>query len=616
MAVGYCRFVPSQTDRVPPVRRPWIRPLATVACAIWVAGAAARTEPQGALPAAASPARLSRDWSRIRSAHFEAVGNAPAADLRRAVGELEAFRGALAALFPGVRLESPVPTVIVAFRDSAAFDRYRPRDVQGRPAASVAGYFSARAHVNLITFDARASEDGYAAVFHEFAHYAMARNMPTLPLWLSEGVAEFLSTFRAAGPGGKGVIGLIPQGRLRAFEDGAFIPLKTILSPPAMEDLWNSNRIGLFYAEAWALVHYLATGPGLPIDAYVRALRETSSTEDAFRKAFGMEVAAAERALQQYVRRFSFGSMSLNQSVSDTSAATEPMREADVRALLGDILLGSGAFEEADREFLAALRLDPSQVDARVGHARVQAHTRDEAAGIAALADASNAAPSSFSAAFYLAVALDSAGRHDQAMAAYERALAISPEVASALVGLSAAALALGRDDEAEVAFARALRADASAIWYRNRGYAAFAAGRDDVAIADVRAYLDRVGWSQEGAPYSALMAAIAARRSSRPQEADALLEQAARAVAPKTWTSTVVQFLRGGIEATSFLARAKNRGQKTEAHAYVGLTASLAGRRDEALVHLRWVAAEGVRNYSEYDMARREIVRLTEGAR
>src|SRR6185295_3999029 len=167
--------------------------------------------------------------------------------------------------------------------------------------------------------------------------------------------------------------GAVPEGRLRAFEDGAFIPLKTILAPPDMETLWGSNRIGLFYAEAWALVHYLATGPGLRIDAYVQALRETSSIDEAFKKAFGMEVPAAERVLQQYIRRFSFSTLSLNQPVFDTSAAAaEPMREADVRALLGDMLLGSGAVEEADRDFVAALRIDPSHVEARVGHARVQ----------------------------------------------------------------------------------------------------------------------------------------------------------------------------------------------------------------------------------------------------
>ena len=61
--------------------------------------------------------------------------------------------------------------------------------------------------------------------------------------------------------------------------------------------------------------------------------------------------------------------------------------------------------------------------------------------------------------------------------------MAFRPSRRGALTGLSAAALALGRDEQANTAFTRALRSDASAILYRNRAYAAFAAGRDDVAV-------------------------------------------------------------------------------------------------------------------------------------
>jgi hypothetical protein len=81
---------------------------------------------------------------------------------------------------------------------------------------------------------------------------------------LSEGIAEFFSTFRADGPNGKSVVGLVPEGRLRTFEDLGFMPLKEVLAPADVQALWASGRISLFYAEAWALVHYLATGPGLP----------------------------------------------------------------------------------------------------------------------------------------------------------------------------------------------------------------------------------------------------------------------------------------------------------------------------------------------------------------
>jgi lipoprotein NlpI len=90
------------------------------------------------------------------------------------------------------------------------------------------------------------------------------------------------------------------------------------------------------------------------------------------------------------------------------------------------------------------------------------------------------------------------------------------------------------------------------------------------------------------------------------------MLDEAAREVPDKTWTANVLQFLRGQIDAKTILSRAKDDGQRTEAHGYVGFLASLDGRVEEALVHLRWVAAHGARKYAEYEMARREIARLT----
>jgi len=593
--------------------------VALVVCLLDPAGGVARGEAQsvaGPTMAAAAAGPLSKDWTRVRSLHFEAVGNASAADLRKALRELEAFRAAFSTLYPGLRLDSPSPTLIVVFRDSDAFNRYRPRDLQGRPITNVAGYFSSRAHVNVIAFDAHASDGGYTAALHEFTHYVIARHVPTLSLWLSEGLAEFFSTFRSDGPNGKSVVGLVPEGRLRAFDDQGFMPLKEVLAPADVQGLWASGRVALFYAEAWALVHYLATGPGLPIDAYVRAFRDTRSPEAAFRAAFGTDIPAMERTLQGYVRRFGFSTLSLALPEYDpTTAEAEPMREADVHAVLGDLLLGHGAFEEADREFAIALRLDRSHIDARVGTARLLMYKDREVDAVAALGATVREAPESFNAWFYLGAALEFTHQFEEALAAFDRALLIRPNAPSALVAGSVAALALGRDDRADEAFAHAQRVDLSALWFRNRAFAAFGVGRNDVARADARRYLDQVGWDKEGAPYVGFLSAIASWRLGRPDAATVVLDEAAREVPQKTWTGSVLQFLRGQIDAKTILSRAKDDGQRTEAHAYVGFRASLNGRVEDALVHLRWVAAHGARNYAEYDMARREIFRLTGAA-
>jgi lipoprotein NlpI len=209
-------------------------------------------------------------------------------------------------------------------------------------------------------------------------------------------------------------------------------------------------------------------------------------------------------------------------------------------------------------------------------------------------------------------VTLSDAWRFDEALAAFDRALAVSPTSAAALVASSVAALGRRQDDRADRAFRQALDVDAADVWYRNRAFAAFSLGREDVALADAQEYLRRVGWSQEGAPYVGLIAALAARRLGHPADADAILAEAERAVPQKTWTAEIVQYLRRRLTDAQLLGRAKDVGQRTEAHTYIGLACLQEGRVPLAIEHLTWVVTEGARNYSEYDLARRELVRLT----
>jgi hypothetical protein len=63
-------------------------------CLLGRTGGAAREAEQTIarpLAAAAAAGPVSKDWRRVRSLHFEAVGNASATDLRKALRELERF---------------------------------------------------------------------------------------------------------------------------------------------------------------------------------------------------------------------------------------------------------------------------------------------------------------------------------------------------------------------------------------------------------------------------------------------------------------------------------------------------------------------------------------------
>lgn len=150
--------------------------------------------------------------------------------------------------------------------------------------------------------------------------------------------------------------------------------------------------------------------------------------------------------------------------------------------------------------------------------------------------------------------------------------------------------------------------------WYRSRAYAALRLGIDAVAVEDAGKYLAQAGWDAETV-YTSFVAAIAHLRLKQPQLASEILENARRTARVPEWTQLVIEYLDDRLTAAVFLAKAKNIGEKTEAHTYIGFRSAIAGRHDEALVHLRWVRDNGARNYVEFAMAKGQL-KLLETAR
>jgi lipoprotein NlpI len=68
---------------------------------------------------------------------------------------------------------------------------------------------------------------------------------------------------------------------------------------------------------------------------------------------------------------------------------------------------------------------------------------------------------------------------------------------------------------------------------------------------------------------------------------------------------------MSGKMPAAALLAAASDDGERTEAHTYIGFDDALAGRRDSAIAHFRWVKDKGSRNFVEFPIAAAELKRL-----
>lgn len=313
----------------------------------------------GLLLAASPPAEAAASWTRVRSTHFTFVGDASPRDLRQTAERLEQFRDVMLRALPRAAADSPVPTVVVVFKDDVSLTPYKPL-YQGRPIA-ITGYFQAGLDVNYIVVNANLGDAAFDTVFHEYSHFLTGNTMGIPPVWLNEGLAQVYQTFETRSGGKSALIGQASADYVRLLRRSSLMPLGELLAVDWLSPTYNEgDRRTVFYAQSWALVHYLmlANGPRTgQFSRYVGLLTRGVGPDSAFTQAFGADRAALERELQDYIRKFAFPAVRFDfdeKIALGTSGQAEPIDDVEANAYLGDLLARTRRVDEA-RGKLSAL---------------------------------------------------------------------------------------------------------------------------------------------------------------------------------------------------------------------------------------------------------------------
>src|SRR5262245_57951654 len=274
-------------------------------------------------------------WLSIHSKNFLLVGNASESDIRRVGRILEEFRSALAMMFPKMDQTSSVPTTILGLKNASSFKPYKP-PYKGQPSNALA-FFQPGEDVNYIAVSANMASPNI--VLHEYVHFLLRENIGGLPLWISEGLAECYSTFEL-GKQNEFTIGRAPEQHVMTFSTPQrFIPLKQLLMVQDNSPEYNEeSKQGMFYAESWAMVHYLVLGPESKrrgqFTQLLTSLAKGQAFEDAFGDAFQTDYGTLEEEVREYIRkRSSWPLMKVtskdNIVVDARSMATTTLTEAD-----------------------------------------------------------------------------------------------------------------------------------------------------------------------------------------------------------------------------------------------------------------------------------------------
>ena len=327
--------------------------------------------PRGSVPAAAAELPRDESWIEMRSAHFHLLSNAGERKTEEIALDLERFRALLERLRPGSRLQAPVPSRVVVFKNERSFRPYKAW--RGGGGKNLLGYFLADQFGNFIAMNAFPKQgSSLPVVYHEFTHFYVRHNFDRLPLWVNEGLAEYYSSIDQVGSDLR--IGVAIPRHIRWLRANSFIPMERFLSIDESSAEYNeASKKGGFYAQSWGLVHYLLLGDEAVKERsgeFLALLDAGESASSACQQAFGFPLEELTARLRRYVNGAQFQALVMDAALlaPPTSVRTRTLSRAEVLTRLGDLIAFSREnAADAEAHYRAALKVDPRHADAWAG---------------------------------------------------------------------------------------------------------------------------------------------------------------------------------------------------------------------------------------------------------
>jgi tetratricopeptide (TPR) repeat protein len=144
------------------------------------------------------------------------------------------------------------------------------------------------------------------------------------------------------------------------------LPLPKLVGIGRDSLLYNEGtRTSIFYAQAWAFVHFLFYGEKSPgpaaVQRYLALLPRVRSPDDAFLTAFGADYATVERQLRRYITNGRYRKHVIGRSTDDLARELKVSQAApaDIALAKGALLLVSRSAEDAEPFLGQAASLAP-----------------------------------------------------------------------------------------------------------------------------------------------------------------------------------------------------------------------------------------------------------------
>jgi predicted Zn-dependent protease len=318
-----------------------------------------------AILASISSARAKEDkWVEARSKNFIVVTNADARQARNTAIQFEQIRELFQSSFIFAK-DRPTPVItILAAKDENTLRSLLPEYWETKGHLHPAGIFlNSQYQMQIAVQLSGLGDNPYEAIYHEYYHSLTLPFFPALPLWISEGMADFYGNSKIVDK--TAYLGMPDAGLIELIHEQPMLALAGLFHVDHSSPYYNeSSKASIFYAESWALIHYMMMADNgahrQQLMTYLDALSHGDTQDAAAAKAFG-DLGKLQKELISYAGNNSFYEFHTPAppKVPESDVQVRPLSDAEAAAYRGGFLVLHQQFKEAQPLLEGAVRDDP-----------------------------------------------------------------------------------------------------------------------------------------------------------------------------------------------------------------------------------------------------------------
>ena len=304
-------------------------------------------------------------WFEVRTQHFVVLTDTNEKQGIRVAAQFERMRAVFHLLMPTASDSAGSPIIVLALKDRKAFQALEPEVYLAKGQLDLAGLFMRAPDKNyiLLRLDAQ-GEHPFATVYHEYTHFMMRNAGEWMPLWLNEGLAEFYQNTDIQEK--EVLLGQASPEDILYLRQNRLLPLTTLFTVNYTSPYYHEEQKGsVFYAESWALTHYLEIMDGQKgtsrLQDYANLLVKKEDPVVAAQQAFG-DLNQLQQALNSYIAQGRFMMFKVNKvfTVDESAFKVRAVSTPDADAIRADVLVYNQRIKDAQALIDSTLRDDPN----------------------------------------------------------------------------------------------------------------------------------------------------------------------------------------------------------------------------------------------------------------